>query len=146
MSTNLQNMNTFDTAELFRQGLRHYKDGRLKQAQDICQRIVNRRPNADALLILGMIAHQQSEYEVAVERYQQFLRFKPDHAQTHYNLGLVLEKLGGTELAPETLTATLTKEAIDHYKKSIAVDADNAVVHGQLADAYNKLKRWEEAI
>ncbi len=142
MSTNLQNMNTFDTAELFRQGLRHYKEGRLQQAQDICQRIVHQRPHADALLILGMIAHQQSEFEVAVEHYQQFLRFKPDHAQTHYNLGLVLEKLGGTELASQTLT----KEAIDHYKKSITVDADNAAVHGQLADAYTKLQRWEEAI
>ncbi len=142
MSTNLQNMNTFDAAELFRQGLRHYKEGRLQQAQDICQRIVHQRPNADAVLILGMIAHQQSEFEVAVEHYQQFLRFKPDHAQTHYNLGLVLEKLSGTELASQTLT----KEAIDHYKKSITVDADNAQVHGQLADAYTKLQRWEEAI
>ena len=123
-----------DSEELFRKGLHHYKEGRLQQAQDVCQRILRKRQHPDALLILGMIAHQQHEFDVAVERYQQFLGIKPNHAQTHYNLGLVLEELGRTE------------RAIGHYLKSIRNAADNAVVHSHLADAYTKLQRWEEAI
>jgi len=122
------------TAELFQKGLQHYKEGRLQQAQDFCQRIVQKQQYPDALLILGMIAHQQGEFEVAVERYQQFLDLKPNHAQTHYNLGLVLEELDRTE------------PAIEHFNKSIAIAADNAEVHSNLADAYTRLRRWEEAI
>ena len=50
-----------DIAELFSKGLQHYKEGRLQQAQDFCQRIVQKQQFPDALLILGMIAHQQGE-------------------------------------------------------------------------------------
>ena len=134
MSANLQNMSNLDIADLFREGLHHYQEGRLHKAQDICQRILQKRQHPDALLILAMIAHQKSESKLAVERYQQFLGIKPDHAQTHYNLGLVLEELGRTE------------PAIEHFNKSITIDADNAAVHSHLADACAELQRWEEAI
>jgi len=134
MSSKLQNPGTSDVAEMFREGLQHYKEGRLQQAQIICKRLLDKRQHADALLILGMIAHQQKEFDVAVERYQQFLGLKPNHAQTHYNLGVVLEELGRTE------------RAIEHFNKSIAIAADDAAVHSHLADAYTKLQRWEEAI
>jgi len=123
-----------DIAELFRKGSQHYKEGRLPQAQDICQRILQKQQHPSAILILGMIAHEQREFEVAVERYHEFLNVKPNHAQAHYQLGLVLNKLGRTEIA------------IEHYEMSIAVAANNAAAHGHLADAYTKLQRWEEAI
>ena len=134
MSSKSQNPGTSDVAEMFREGLQHYKEGRLQQAQSICKRLLDKRQHADALLILGMIAHQQKEFDVAVERYQQFLGLKPNHAQTHYNLGVVLEELGRTE------------RAIEHFGKSITIVADDAEVHSHLADACTKLQRWEEAI
>ena len=123
-----------DIAELFRKALQHYKKGHLQQAQDECLALLHKQPHADAILMLGMIAHQQREFEVAVEHYQQFLRINPKHAQTHYKLGLVLEELGHTE------------RAIGHFNQSITTEADNAAVHSQLADAYSKLQRWELAI
>ena len=136
----MQKKKTFDDsvdeelAELFRKGSEHYKEGRLPEAQDICQRILQKQQHPSAILILGMIAYQQREFEVAVERYQEFLEVNPNHAQAHYQLGLALNKLGRTELA------------IEHYEKSIAGAANNAAAHSHLADAYTKLKRWEEAI
>ncbi len=123
-----------DIAALFGKGLQHYREGRLQQARDICQRILCRRLHPDALLILGMIAHQQREFKVAVEHYQEFLGIKPRHAQTHDNLGLVLQELGRTELA------------IEHFNRSINIADDNASVYSHLADAYTRLQRWEEAI
>jgi len=123
-----------DTAALSHMALQHFKEGHLQQAQDVCQRILRKQQHPDALLILGLIAHQQSEFQVAVERYQQFLGIKPKDAETHCNLGLVLEELGRTE------------RAIEHFNKSITIAADNAVVHSHLAEAYTKLQRWEEAI
>ncbi len=134
MFTDPKDIGTADIAALFQEGLRLYKEGRLQQAQDICHSILKKQRHPAAMLILGMTAHQQSEFEVAVEHYQEFLEIKPNHAQAHYNLGIVLKELGHTELG------------IEHLKKSITIAADNVEVHKHLADAYIKLQCWEEAI
>jgi len=121
-------------ASLSDMALQHYREGHLQQAQDVCQRILRKQQRPDAILILGKIAHEQRQFKVAVVRYQQFLGIIPNHEQTHFNLGLVLEELGRID------------PAIEHYQKSIGIAADNAAVHRQLGDAYTKLQRWEEAI
>ena len=123
-----------DGAALSRMALQHFKDGRLQQADDVCQRILSKQQNAGALLILGWIAHQRRQFELAVERYQQYLSIRPKDAEAHFTLGLVLEELERTE------------HAIENYKKSITHVANNAVVHRQLGNAYIKLQRLEEAI
>jgi len=123
-----------DIAALCHMALQHFKEGRLQQAQDECLRLLRKQQHPDAILILGLIAHQQREFKVAVERYQQFLSINPKDAETHCNLGLVLEELGRTE------------RAIEHFNISITHVADNTAVHSHLADAYSKLQRWELAI
>ncbi len=60
-----------DLAALSRQAVQHFKDGRLQQAPDVCQRILQKAKHSGALLILGWIAHHQHKYEEEVERYQQ---------------------------------------------------------------------------
>jgi len=123
-----------DIAVLSDKALQLYREGHLQQAQEVCKHILRKQQRPDAILILGKIAHEQKEFKVAVERYQQFLGIIPDHQQTHFYLGLVLEELGRIE------------PAIEHYQKSISIAADNAAVHRQLGDACTKLQRWEEAI
>ena len=134
MFSDSKNIETADIAELLQKGLQHYQEGRLQQAEDICHSVLKEQCHPTAMLILGMIAHQQSEYEAATEHYQKFLEIKPNHAQAQYNLGIVLKELGRTELG------------IEHFKKSITIAADNIEVHKHLADAYITLQRWEEAI
>lgn len=116
------------------EALQHYQEGRLRQAQEVCYRILRQHERPDAILILAKISHEQREYEEAVERYQQFLEIIPDHAQTHFYLGIVLEELGRTELA------------IDQFKKSVGIAANDAAAHRRLGDACSKLQRWKEAI
>lgn len=128
------NLEEKDTAVLADSALQYYQNGDLQQAQELCERILRKQPRADTILILAKIAHEQREFQLAVERYQQFLRIIPDHDQTLFNLGLVLEELGHTG------------RAIEHYKKSISSNANIAVVHCHLADASCKLQRWTEAI
>jgi tetratricopeptide (TPR) repeat protein len=123
-----------ETAARFDVALQHYRDGRLQQAQDECLLILGKQQRPDAILILAKIAHEQREFDVAAERYEQFLEKVPDHEHTYMHLGAVLEELGHTD------------RAIEQYKKSIAINASNAVVHRHLADACNKLERWQEAI
>ena len=123
-----------DSAALSRQALQHFKEGRLQQAQDVCQLILRKRQYPGALLILGWIAHQQRKFEVAADRYQQYLAIKPGDAEARYTLGLALMELERTELA------------IEHFEKSITIVANNAAVHRHLGDAYSRLHRLEEAI
>jgi len=123
-----------DIAALADMALQHYQEGQLRQAKDECLHILRRQHRPDAILILAKIAHEQKEYEEAVERYQQVLGIIPDHAPTHFYLGVVLEELGRTE------------SAIEHYRKSISITTDYAAAYVHLADACSKLQRWEEAI
>jgi len=123
-----------DIEALFGMALQHYQEGQLRQAQEECQRLLRRQHRPDAILILAKIAHEQKEYEVAAERYQQILEIVPDHAQSHFYLGMVLEELGRTE------------RAIEHYRISISIAGNDAAAHSRLADACSKLRRWEEAI
>ncbi len=55
-----------DIAAASHVALQHFKEGHLQQAQDVCQRILRKQQHPDAMLILGLIAHQQSEFMVAV--------------------------------------------------------------------------------
>ena len=123
-----------DIEALSEVAMKHYQKGQFQQAQDACLRILRKRERPDAILILAKIAHEQREFEAAIERYQQFLEIVPDHAPTHFYLGVVLEELGRTELA------------IGHYEKSVGIDAGDAAAHSRLGDACSKLRRWEEAI
>ncbi len=123
-----------DIAALSDMALKHYQEGKLQQARDDCLHILRRQHRPDAILILAKIAHEQREFKEAAARYQQFLGMIPDHAQSWFHLGLVIEELGHAE------------RAIDHYGKSITISANDATVHSRLADACSKLQRWEEAI
>lgn len=111
----------------------HYRNGRLRQAKDECLRILAKAQRADAILMLGMIAHEQRDFEAAAARYEQFLRLQPEHARTHYHLGLVLGQLGRTE------------RAVEHLRKSISLGPDNRPAYIQLGDACTRLGQWEEA-
>ncbi len=122
-----------DIAALSESVVQHYQECNLKQAQDDCQQILQKQQRPDAILILAKIAHEQREFDVAVERYEQLLNIVPNHEQTHYYLGLVLEELGHIE------------RAIGHYEKSVTINANNAEALVRLADACGKLQRWEAA-
>ena len=67
------------------------------------------------------ILKQEMEYEEAISQYKMGIKFKPDFAQAHYNLGNALLKKGRTN------------EAISQYKMAIKIKPD-------YADAYNNLE------
>ncbi len=123
-----------ESAALIQEALQHYQAGKLELTRETCQRILRREHRPDAILILAKIAHEQRQFESAVEHYQQFLKIVPDHAQTHYHLGTVMEQVG------------LPDDAIGHYRKSLTIAADDPQVHGRLADACGERGRWTEAI
>lgn len=111
----------------------HYRNGRLQQAKEQCLRILAKDQRVDTILMLGMIAHEQKDFESAAAHYEHFLRLQPEHARTHYHLGLVLVQLGRTE------------RAVEQLRESISLHPDNRAAHIQLGDACTRLGRWEDA-
>jgi len=130
-----------DVAALSRQALQHFKDGRLQQAEDVCQRILQEKEHSGALLILGWIAHQQREFEVAVERYQQYLSVKPEDADARYTLGLALRELGDAHTKLQRW-----EDAIKAYQQVLTINADDVVTIIKLGNVFHTLNRWPKSI
>ncbi|MDE0442331.1 MAG: sulfotransferase [Gammaproteobacteria bacterium] len=133
MSSDSDNTTDAEIASLAYMASQHYRSGRLQQAKEACRRILDRHQHAEAILLLGMIAHEQRDLEAAVEHYERFLGLDPNHARTHYHLGLALNQLGRTEAA------------VRHLRQSISITDENRNAHLQLGDACTKLGRWAEA-
>ena len=123
-----------DSAVLSRKALQHFKEGRLQQAKDVCQRILRKESFAGANLILGWIAHQQSEFDVAVERYQQYLGVNSNDAEAHFTLGLALKESGQTQ------------RAIKCFERALSLRPDYIDARTKLAKVLGELGRAEEAL
>ena len=123
-----------DSAVLSRKALQHFKEGRLQQAEEVCQRILSKQQYAGANLILAWIAHQQRKFDVAIERYQQYLGVKPKDAEAHFTLGLALKESGQTQ------------KAIKCFEQALRLRPDYVDARIKLAQVLGELGRAEEAL
>ena len=67
--------------------------------------------------------------EDAIASDQEAIRIKPDLSDTHYNLGILHQKLGQYQ------------KAVSSYKEAIRIKPDFADAHYNLGYTYNKLGR-----
>ena len=71
----------------------YYNAGRLPDAENIYQQILQADPNQpDALHLLGVIAYLTGKSEFAVDLIPKSLAVKPSSAEAHCNLGVVQER------------------------------------------------------
>ena len=84
--------------------VQHHQAGRLQAAEQIYRQILAVEPNhADALHLLGVIAHQTGKHEVAVETIRRAIGLKGNVAAFHVNLGNALMTKGSsTRPSPPT--------------------------------------------
>jgi len=149
--------------------VRRHQAGQLAEAEAIYRQILAAQPNhADALHLLGVIAHQVGRHDLAVEWIRRAIGVNPAGLQYHLNLGNALAAQGQVDEAiamyhgelrlnpdnPEAcnnLGNALRQrgrpdEAVAAYRRALLVKPDFPEAHGNLGVALAELGKLEEAI
>ena len=144
-------------------------EGRLAEAEAVCRRVLEAQPNtAEAVHMLGLIAHQNGKLTDAIKHVQRATELAPPVALFHANLGEMLRLAGRPRLAVEAARRALAVEpnmpaalsnlgvalyelkdyeaAADAQRQAIAAKPDYAEAYSNLGNALHALKRFEEAI
>src|SRR6185436_8688559 len=83
-----------ETPEALDLALQHHQAGRLQEAEALYRNILRAKPDhADALHLLGVIAHQTGRHEMAVDCIARAIELNPAVAEYHGNLGEVFRVL-----------------------------------------------------
>ena len=86
---------SMDVDAKLQQAIPLYQAGQLQQAEQICQQILKDFPqHADALHLLGVIAHQVGDYRIATSLITQAIEIDSNQSSFFYNLGNVLQEQG----------------------------------------------------
>jgi tetratricopeptide (TPR) repeat protein len=100
---------------LLQEAVALHQAGKLAEARATYLEILKAQPrNADALHLLGVIAHQMGDHEQAVALIGQAIALHPGNAAQYQNIALALKALQRWD------------EALDHYARAIAIKPDYA--------------------
>ena len=98
---------------LLQEGLAHHAGGHLAQAASKYQRAYNEDPeDADALVLLGIVARQGGQFEAAIKLIELAIERKPD---SHVYLNLALACLGAGDLGRARAACRV---ALNHNERS----------------------------
>jgi tetratricopeptide (TPR) repeat protein len=132
------NKNVFQNKEislLVQQGLVFHREGNIKEARKIYEKILGIEPeNFDALQLLGVIFAQDKKYLEAIKYLSKALKINPNHVVALSNLGISQKEL------------KLFDEALDSYDKAIAIKPDHIDALINRGNVLQELKRLEEAL
>jgi tetratricopeptide (TPR) repeat protein len=110
------------TVRDFRAAYAHDQAGRRDRAEALYRKVLQKAPDhADALHLLGVIAHERGRHPRAIQLIERALAIVPDFPAAHANLGSALKAMGRRT------------EAVAGYRRAIALKPDYAVAHSNLA-------------
>jgi len=161
-------MPQLNAEQALEQADQNYRLGRLADAEKFCRLVLSQQPdNAAALSRLGVLAMQAGRPEAA-QILQRALSLSPNDANTHNNLGVVLQARGQIEQAigcfqnairidptsPQGLTnlgnllvnTGRIDEALDALNRAIAASPTVAELHNNLGVALQAKGRVNDAI
>ena len=114
---------------------RHHAVGELSEAKGIYRKILRDAPNHPiALHLMGVIAYQNRENDVALDFIKKALIIKPDYAEAHNNLGVIFKELKEID------------KAITCYKRALTINNDYAEAHYNLGVVLKEIGKLDEAI
>lgn len=115
--------------------MQQHRGGNVQQAESIYRQILAVQPDyPDALHMLGLIAFQSRQFDVALELIGRALQIHPQQAGYHANLGQVLAAMGRTE------------DAMAAYRQALAIAPDLPEANNNLANLLRAGGQMNEAI
>jgi tetratricopeptide (TPR) repeat protein len=115
--------------------LEHHNAGRLREAEAIYRQTLALYPeHPQALHLLGLVMHQQSQPLSALELIRRAIAANPQDAYYHCNLGVVLAELGRHD------------QAVGAYRRAIELRPDFATAHYNLGNSLSKLHQYGPAV
>jgi protein O-GlcNAc transferase len=122
-------------ADLLAAGLSHHQSGRLAKAEACYRQVLAAQPDhADALHLLGVIAHQEKRHDLAVEMIGRAIKRNGRDPLYFCNLGVALREQGKLD------------QAVAAYRQAIGIKADSAGAHSNLGVALYEQGKLEEAV
>ena len=120
--------------KLVDEALSAYRNGKLTEAERLCESILKVSPEAlPALQIKALISLTKGRFAVAVESYRKVIKIDPKLPTAYLNLGIALKALGKTDLA------------IQNYDRAIALNPRDEKSHYNRANALVQLEKFDEA-
>ncbi|WP_337442751.1 O-linked N-acetylglucosamine transferase, SPINDLY family protein [Chthoniobacter flavus] len=123
------------TLQAMQIALQHHQSGRLADAEAIYRQILAVEPrHADALHLLGVIAHQVGQHEGAIELIGEAVQLNPNDAAALCNLGEAYRVSGRLE------------EAIVAYRRALCIQPGQPEACSNLGNVLRSVGRMDEAI
>ena len=114
--------------------LEQHQAGHLARAEVLYLEILRQDPgNIDAMHLLGVLAFQGGQPEMAVQLISAALRKREDAPAFHYNLAEALMACGRAE------------DAVNSYRRALELQPDYFEARNNLANALNGLREYERA-
>src|SRR5262245_45065940 len=121
--------------EAFATARAHFQAGRLQEAEAGCRQVLEQDPgHADALHLLGVLAHRSGRNDVAAELIARAVVLNPDNPEFHYNLGVAQQVAGRFD------------QAAASYRLALRLQPDRAEAHNNLGYALLPLGRLDDAV
>jgi tetratricopeptide (TPR) repeat protein len=156
-------------ARWFNAALAHQRAGRASDAERACRQILSVDPgHAQTLHLLGLIEHQCSRSDRAIEHIRAAIARNGEDPAFHHNLGNILRARDRTiealacyeralALAPNSVDSLYNlgnlyhelgrpEQAIAHFERALRLNPNAAELHNNLGLVLQDLDRLEEAI
>ena len=112
-----------------------YAQGKFQEALNSANQSLGKFPNSVTLNnISGAIYAALQDYDAALERYKRAIELKPDYAEAHTNMGIVLHGTG--EIA----------SSIKNHEKAIEINPNFFEAYNNLGNVLRDIGRLDEAI
>ena len=149
--------------------LQHHRAGRLREAESLYRQIPESDSNhADALHMLGGIAHAAGHHAQAIELIRKAIAINPTAPDYHGNLAIILASTGQSDAAIQSLRTALAlrpdyppalynlakllaqqnqfDQAINVYHDAVRIQPNFPEAHNNLGDLLRQTGRVDEAI